>query len=370
MRTVRRLLYVDITLSVAFVAAAFLSLFLFIDFVDALTDAAKRGSSTWSAAWASLLDVPGNLYELAPITVLIGTIYTLARLAQSSEYTILRTSGLGPARALRLLATLGLAFGALTFVIGDYVAPLAKSRSVELKTEVRGGLVYGRGGVWLRDKRSTPDGERSYSISVGRSGTQGEMLGISIFEFDEAGKLVRQITADSGVIEAPSTWVMANVAITRWPAADGAEAPQVLTQTLAQWQWPDGPSTEVVASALLPVDTMTTTDLWRYIGHLDQNEQAVQRYEIQFWKRALYPLACLVMVGLALPFAYLHARAGGISLKVFGGIMLGIGFVLVNHLAEHLGVLRDWTPWIVAAAPSALFLLLSLGAFAWLVRYR
>ena len=38
------------------------------------------------------------------------------------------------------------------------------------------------------------------------------------------------------------------------------------------------------------------------------------------------------MVGLALPFAYLHARSGGVSLKVFVGIMLGISFVLLNNV--------------------------------------
>jgi lipopolysaccharide export system permease protein len=76
------------------------------------------------------------------------------------------------------------------------------------------------------------------------------------------------------------------------------------------------------------------------------------------------------MMALALPFAYLHARAGSVSLKVFGGIMLGIAFVLLNNLAGHVGLLRNWTPWIAAATPSLLFLLLSLGAFAWLVRYR
>jgi len=43
MKTVRRLFYVDIVSSVAFVALAFLSLFFFIDFVDELADAGKRG---------------------------------------------------------------------------------------------------------------------------------------------------------------------------------------------------------------------------------------------------------------------------------------------------------------------------------------
>ena len=76
------------------------------------------------------------------------------------------------------------------------------------------------------------------------------------------------------------------------------------------------------------------------------------------------------MVALALPFAYLHARAGGISLKVFGGIMLGISFILLNKLSGHIGMLQGWVPWLAAAAPSLLYLGISLAAFAWLVRYR
>ena len=370
MKTVRRLFYVDIVTSVAFVSLAFLSLFYFIDFVDALSDAARRGGSVLVAALVCLLEVPAHFYELAPIAVLIGTIYALSRLAQSSEFTILRTGGLGPGRALRLLATLGLSFGALTFFVGDYVTPLAENRAVQLKALTRGGLVLGRSGTWLKDRQTTAEGERSYSINVARTGTKGEMLGIKIFEFDADARLIRQIAAESGVVEAQSTWTLSNVTVTRWLTAAGSQAPQVLSETLPRWQWKGGPSADVVASALLPLATMSTLELWRYIGHLDTNEQAAQAYEIQFWKRALYPFACLVMMALALPFAYLSARAGGISLKVFAGIMLGISFVLLNNMSSHLGLLRNWTPWIVAAAPSALFLLVSLAAFSWLVRYR
>jgi lipopolysaccharide export system permease protein len=158
--------------------------------------------------------------------------------------------------------------------------------------------------------------------------------------------------------------------VTRWAPVVASAVPQVLEERLASLDWRSTLSAGVVAAAVLPLSTMSTVELFRYIDHLSDNEQAAQRYEIQFWKRALYPFACLVMMALALPFAYLHARAGGISLKVFGGIMLGIVFVLLNNMAGHLGLLRDWTPWIVAAVPSALFLLMSLAAFSWLVRYR
>ena len=123
MKTVRALLYRDIVASVLFVALAFLSLFYFVDFVDALEGVGQRGRTAWHAALAALLELPGHLYELMPIAVLIGSIYTLSRLAQTSEFTILRTGGLGPGRALGLLAALGVAFGVATFVVGDFVAP-------------------------------------------------------------------------------------------------------------------------------------------------------------------------------------------------------------------------------------------------------
>jgi lipopolysaccharide export system permease protein len=124
MKTIRRLLYRDIAASVMFVALAFLSLFFFIDFLDALEGVGSRGRTLWHALQAAFLDMPGHFYELFPIAVLIGTIYSLARMAQSSEFTILRTGGLGPGRALSLLAVLGVAFAALTFVIGAVEGPL------------------------------------------------------------------------------------------------------------------------------------------------------------------------------------------------------------------------------------------------------
>jgi lipopolysaccharide export system permease protein len=303
-----------------------------------------------------------------PIAVLIGTIYTLSRMAQSSEYTILRTGGLGPGRALSLLASLGLIFGVLTFFVGDYLAPLSERQASQLQAVYKGGMKLGRSGAWLKDHVATAEGERSYSINVGSAGPGALLNDIRIFEFDADGRLLRRIGAASALVEPNQTWALKDVTLTRWiTGASGAQAPE---QHLAAFDWPSSLSAAVVAAAVSPVSTMSTIDLARYIVHLADNEQAAQSHQIQFWKRALYPFACLVMVGLALPFAYLHARAGGISLKVFGGIMLGISFVLLNNVASHLGLLRDWTPWMVAAAPSALYLLLSFAAFSWLVRYR
>jgi lipopolysaccharide export system permease protein len=364
---VRRLFYADVVTSVVFVALAFLSLFFFIDFVEELADIGKGGYTALHATIYSVLQLPGHLYELMPIAVLIGTIYALARLAQSSEYTILRTGGLGPGRALGLLAGMGLMFGVATFIVGDHIAPFTERQATLLKAHLRGGLPLGSAGAWLKDHASTPQGERSYSINVGSAPRASELLNVRIFEFDADSRLTARISAASAHIGEAATWTLRDVRVTRW---DAAGTSRVSDERLASMEWPSSLTAGVVAAALLPVSNMSTLELFRYILHLAENEQASQRHQIQFWKRALYPFSCLVMVALALPFAYLHARAGGVSLKVFGGIMLGISFVLQNNLAGHLGLLRNWTPWIVAATPNLIYLALSLAAFAWLVRYR
>lgn len=366
MRTVRRLLYRDIVSAVLFVGLAFLSLFFFIDLVDQLEGVGTRGRTVTLAVLASLYAAPGHAYELMPIAVLIGTIYSLSRMAQSSEFTILRTGGLGPQRALTLLAVLGVAFAALTFVIGDVIAPASERQAVLQKAKAGGGLRLSGPGAWIKERRTEADGAHSVSANVGGLGGDAGLTEVRIYEFDAKGRLVQRLSAPKARVDDDGHWTLQDAERVLWPMDGGAV--QVTRQ--ASLRWATTLDAKVVAAALLPAETMTTLELWRYSGHLADQEQAAQSYELQFWKRALYPLACIVMVALALPFAYMQARAGGVSLKVFGGIMLGISFVLLNNIAGHIGVLSDMTPWVVSAAPGLLYLVLSLAAFAWLVRYR
>jgi lipopolysaccharide export system permease protein len=76
------------------------------------------------------------------------------------------------------------------------------------------------------------------------------------------------------------------------------------------------------------------------------------------------------MVVLALPFAYLHFRTGGITSYVFGGVLIGISFFLLNNVFGYIGNLQNWKPWLAAGTPGLLYTLLSLGAFGFLVLRR
>ena len=373
MKTVRNLLYRDVLWSVFFVTVFFIALFFFIDFVDEMSRVGRNGYPMAAAALATLLEQPGHIYELFPIAVLIGTIYSMARLAQSSEFTILRTAGLGPGRALSLLGVIGLLFAVLTFSLGEYVTPYSEQAAALLKARFGMGLAIGSTGAWLKEKRTDAEGDRSITVNVHGVDKDGQLTGVRIFEMDTSGREVRSLVARQAIVPRTRTiteWTLQDVTETTWIPRTPTSEPRVDEAKLPTLTWPTTLNASVAAAAILPPQSMGAVALWRYSTHLAEQEQSTQNYRILFWKRVLYPFACLVMVALALPFAYLHARAGGVSVKVFGGIMLGISFVLLNNVVGHLGLLHDWTPWIAASVPSAVYLLMSMSAFAWLVRYR
>ena len=384
MKTLRKLIYGETLLSIGLVTLGFLALFMFFDLVDELQNLGRPDildGGTFQVRHALLfvtLLLPSRLYELLPISVLIGTIFVMARLAQSSEYTILRTSGLDPWRALRLLMSMGAVFVALAFVVGDYAAPAADRASQLLKARYQFRITVGQTGAWLREKQD----QASYVVNVKALSPNNEMQGIEVFEFRPEGGVRAVMQARQARFAADEAWLLDDVVRTEFkrpPDTVGAAA-QVLLQSEAgprnalvershaqSLRWPTELSAEMVSVALLKPERMRTIDLFSYIRHLQANGQSAQRYEIEFWRKVFYPVSCLVMVMLALPFAYLHMRSGGISAYVFAGVMIGISFFMMNNIAVYVGNLQQWQPWLAAAAPGLLYSAVSLAAFGWLV---
>ncbi len=361
MKTLRKLIYGEVVVAVTFVTACFLALFFFFDFVDELQHIGKNNGmyELKHAFMFVLLLVPSRLYDLMPISVLIGTIFVMARLAQSSEFTILRTSGLGPTLALRNLIGLGLGFVVFTFAVGDYVSPLCDRYGQFLKAQYMGSQIkVGQTGAWLRETQD----ERKIFVNINTLSNEGDPKGIRIFEFDKNGTWSALIKADKAEISKDDAWHLRQVEFNQLKGES-----TLVRQHIDQQRWPTDITAEMISVALLKPNRMRTIDLFQYIRHLSANNQTTQRFEIEFWKKVFYPLSCLVMVVLALPFAYLHFRSGNIASHVFGGVLAGISFFLLNNVSSYVGNINAWAPWFAAAAPGLLYTLASLAAFGWLV---
>src|SRR3979409_2421717 len=152
-RTLERYLARQIYAAVGFVLLGFLALFAFFDLIKELADLGSGEYHLPQVFSFVLLSVPAHAYELFPVVVLIGTLYVLAALASNSEYTVMRAAGFSPRDAGRTLGKIGLAFVALTFVLGEWIAPAAEQTAQTLKMRAKSSLIGQelKSGLWFKD---------------------------------------------------------------------------------------------------------------------------------------------------------------------------------------------------------------------------
>lgn len=395
MKTLRRYLWREIVTATAFVLMALLSLFAFFELINQLDDVGQASYHLRTAFGFVLLKLPALAYELMPIAALIGTIYALSKLAANSEFTIMRVAGMSTLRLAGAITRVGVVFVFFTYLLAELVAPQAEALAQRLKLAATGSSITQnyRSGVWVRDVMRDTDGQAQVFrfINVEQVRPDATVQAWRIFEFDSNFRLRAMIKAQSGRYHAPtpdsdessptpsslsdttqSHWKLKDVVQTRIPAVEpGATTPsheRTEVEQLSELMWPSELTPDIFGVLLVRPERMAAASLVQYIRHLAGNRQQTGRYEIAFWTKLFYPLAVLVMMALALPFAYLHVRAGSVSLKIFTGVMIGVLFYMLNKLFGHLGLLGTWPPIFVAALPSLLMLSIALGALYWIER--
>ncbi len=356
--TIERYLARQIYSAVGFVLLGFLGLFAFFDLIAELRDLGNGEYQLRQIFTVVALWVPGHAYELFPIAVLIGTLYVLAHLSSNSEYTVMRAAGLSPSHAGGMLAKVGLAFVVLTFAIGEWIAPHTEEAAQQVRMRSMQSLIGGGldSGLWFKDERSFINVREAREASV--------LGGVRIYEFDSAYRL-RQVTeARRAEYAGQGKWRLVEVSQTLL----GPAGPR--TARFPEAEWRSAVSPDLLNVLIVIPERMSAWKLYKYLQHLAGNRQKTERYEIALWKKLFYPLATLVMMALALPFAYMHARSGMVGIKVFLGIMLGIFFHMLNSLFSHIGLLKQWPPVAAAAVPSLMFLATAMLMMLWIERLR
>lgn len=375
MKVLQKYFAVEVIQSVFFVTLALLALITFFDLMGELRSVNQNGYQLQHALLFVLLGIPDNLYDFMPIAVLIGTIYVMAQFAQNSEFTIMRASSMSPKLAATMLGKVALFFVILTFFIGEVIAPISETSAKKVKLNATGASVTQgfRSGLWAKDliHKQGIQGEviGSRFFNVKEVLPDRTLLGVKIYEFDTDFHLTNEINAASAVYAAPHVWQLMDVSETRFPKnmvtedMSSANTVQSKSKKLVSEITPD-----ILAVLFIEPDHMSAYDLYAYTKHLNENKQNADRYKVAFWKKLTYPFTILVMMALALPFAYLHARNGGISLRIFSGIMIGMLFYLVNSLFSHLGLINTWPAFLTAMFPSVLFFLLAVAGLRYVER--
>ena len=343
MNIITRYLLKEITLNVVFVMLALLAMFSFFDLIQELENLNKGTYGLGKILLFVLLSVPGHVYEVMPVAVLVGCMYSIGQLARYSELIILRVSGISIANIAFLLLKVGLVFTLVTFTVGELITPISEKVAQRLRIKATESVVAQdfKSGLWVKDGYSF--------VNVEEVLPDAALLNIHIYEFDKAFKLRTISNAKRGQFE-NEAWNLKDVTQTFF------DKDTIRTSHFTQANWHSLIRPELLNVLLVLPEKMSAWNLYSYINHLKINKQKTTRYDVAIWSKLIYPLACLVMVILALPFGFIQQRSTGASTKIFVGIMLGVLYQILNRVFVHLGLLNDWSPLFSAVTPTILFL--------------
>jgi len=330
-----------------FVLLALLALFFFFDLIRELDDLG-RGNYRLTAmlGYVSLM-LPSHAYELLPAAGLMGSLFALARMNEQSEITVLRASGMSLTRLALNVAAAGLVMAGATMLVGELVTPHTEEAAKGLRLKATRSIVARefRSGFWVKDDRSF--------VNIQDVTPDTDLLNVRIYEFDRAYRLAAISRAEKGTYAGPNEWRLSNVEVTRF---DGERA---VLQRLPQVTWSSVLTPDILSVLKIVPERMSASNLRAYVEHLRENRQRATRYEIAYWSKLLYPVAAIALMVLAIPFALGSTRAGGVGLRIFLGIIIGMAFYFTGRAFSHVGLLNDWPALFSAGMPVVIVVLVA-----------
>lgn len=328
---------------VLLVMSVLLALFIFIEFISELDRIGQGDYTAWLALQYVLFSVPRLTYELMPLSALLGSLIGLGLLASNNELIVMRAAGISLARISWAAVKAGLLLVIFSAWLGEWVVADAEDYAAEVRTMALSGQdsVRTRNGFWTRDGTSF--------INVRTVLHDAELVDVDIYEFDEQRRLHR-ISRAAGAEFRDGQWWLTEVS----RSEIGERETRIESLPELRWETRMGPDLlDVIA---IKPGSMSISGIWQYVQYLKENDLDAGQYEIDFWTKLLLPIATCVMVFAALPFVFGPLRSVGIGQRMLVGILVGLGFYLLNQITGQVGLIYGMNPLLTAVLPTVLLL--------------
>jgi lipopolysaccharide export system permease protein len=307
------------------------------------------------------LTLPRRIYEFLPVSVLIGTLFSLGQMAQNSELIVMRAAAFSVYRIVGATLKAGLVFAFAGLLLSQFGVPYAQQMAQSYRA-----LKQGDGGV-LRVRQGNWQKEGNQLIHVAALAPNGRLQGITRFQFDDKQQL-QGIT-----YAAEAEFHSRDVASTQhyWLLKNNHTS-QITPEKIHKEQqeklyWPTQLTPEAMAMVIMEPEFLSITGLHRYAQFLQQQSLRYQPYLLAFWKKLLQPVASLVMVFLAISFVFGPLRSVTMGFRIVMGLVAGMSFYYLQDLMGYMSLVFDISPFGSALLPMVPF---AAGAYWLLQRVR
>jgi lipopolysaccharide export system permease protein len=279
--------------------------------------------------------------------VLLATIITLATFNQNSEVVAMKAAGLSAHQILAPLVLTALAVAGLQFAFNERIVIRANA-ALDAWEAVDYGPVPSdpdvRPNVYLNDGNDV-----LLAAQIAGTGSRTVMRGVTFYERDDSGMIVRQLRAPVARFAAPGWRLTApRVFDVRTAEASRSSSPVVVARGLGLDQ---------VALGKVDPDAQTLSTLSRSIKALDKEGRRTSELRGKWWHKLSGPLSAMLMPLLGAVAGFGLARSGGVFVRAVIGMALGFAYFVVDNAALAMGSFGGYPPLLAAWAPFLLFLL-------------
>lgn len=350
--TIDRYLIRQISAGMFIATLVLIPLFSFLDLLEQLDDVGEGFYQIEDAFLYVVLLLPRRFIQLAPFIALLGNVAALGRLAINSELIVMRSAGLSPARISLSSLKVGLALLLVLGILEQFVAPPLQQMAIAHRSEALAqSAELGKDlGIWTRNNQ--------HILRMGTKEIGRRVSDIEILNLDENGFLIEHIRAESANIVSADEWILYDV------TKKTINAESVISQRFYSLSWKPFLNPAQVSTLTKPAESLSLTDLYRYVRYLHSTGQQEQAYSLALWRKLGGGLTTIAMVLLSVPFVFGSIRSGIGNRLVLAGVT-GIAVYLLDQIIANAGLLLDLNPALVALVPGVLLIFI---AKIWLQR--
>ncbi len=337
----------QIIIAILIVMLALLGVDLFFYLVNELRYVGKGDYHFTTALMFITLTIPRKIYVIFPWAALLGALLALGNLAKNSELVAMRAAMISVPRIAWSALKAAFWLTIVMVLLGEVISPTTEVWAQRKKTAAlsRGQAIQTQYGTWVRHGNEF--------IHVGIVKQPEELQGVTRYSFDQKMRLESVMQAASANKNG-SEWNLTDINGTHFDPnglqtiqADQTQITELLDPEILQ------------ASTVKHLERLTVFKLWRVIKSRLAQELNATEYERAFWLKIVQPFAALVMVFLAVPFAFGPLRSSSLGLKILVGVLVGFSFHTLNSIFGPLTAVINLSPMLAAMLPTAMFLVLA-----------